>query len=230
MEWCRGAALGFALCLGIEVIPRVAWSQAERRLELHVIDSVSGAPVAHAEVRVIKTVRDSAGWGSRVTTDSTGRALVRAPMNEQLLMIVRRLGFAANAFQVPPEDTDDVFFVALAPTAAVLPATVTRAARPIQQLTESGFYDRRRVRPGVFLDSAAIAALKPLDIMSVIRAHVTGCTVIHVDGLPLVDLRDVDVRQVVGIEMYPSNLEAPPKFPNPMDSKHRCGTILIWQR
>lgn len=50
------------------------------------------------------------------------------------------------------------------------------------------------------------------------------------DVAPLLYLRDVDVRQVIGIEVYASNVQAPPQFPNLMDSEHRCNTILIWRR
>jgi hypothetical protein len=48
--------------------------------------------------------------------------------------------------------------------------------------------------------------------------------------LGLEDVRDVDIRRVVGMEVYPSNLEAPPQYPNSMDSEHRCGTIVVWRR
>lgn len=72
--------------------------------------------------------------------------------------------------------------------------------------------------------------LKPLDLMAVIRQYVTGCTVIYVDRAMLYDLRDVDVRLVVGIEVCHNNSEAPPEFHNPIDSEHRCGTIVVWRR
>lgn len=212
------------------MMPRTVRGQAERKVELHVIDSVTGAPVEHAEVRVIKTVKDTAGWGTRLITDVGGRTVVHAPTNEQLLMTVRRLGFTASAVFVPPSDSDDVMFVALAPRAATLPATVTRADKSNRQLTEAGFYERRRINAGTFLDSAAVADRKPLDLMAVIRPYVKACSMIYVDGLPLLSLLDVDVRKVIGIEIYASNVESPPEFKNPLDSEHRCNTIVVWQR
>ena len=208
----------------------LASAQAGRRLDLHVIDSVSGAPVGRAEVRVLKTVKDSAGWMLRQTTDSTGRAIVVAPPNEQLLMMVRRLGFESSVVPVVASDSDDEFVVALAPAVVKLAPMVTTAAPSSRELAEVGFYERQRVRPGVFLDSAAIAYRKPLDLMAVIRQYVKGCTMIYIDGQPLLYLRDVDIRQVIGIEVYASNVQAPPQFPNPMDSEHRCNTIVIWRR
>ena len=46
--------------------------------------------------------------------------------------------------------------------------------------------------------------------------------------LPLVDSRDIDIKRVVGLEYYASNLEAPAEFRNSMDSEHRRATVLIW--
>lgn len=219
-----------ASCLAIALVARSARAQAERRLDLHVIDSVSGAPVGRAEVRVLKTVKDTAGWMLRQTTDSTGRAIVLVPPHEQLLMVVRRLGFESSFFPVVVSDSDDVLVVALAPAVVKLAPVVTSAAPSSRELGLVGFYERQRVRPGVFLDSAAIVYRKPLDLMAVIRQYVKGCTMIYIDGQPLLYLRDVDIRQVIGIEVYASNLQAPPQFPNPMDSEHRCNTIVIWRR
>ncbi|HKN69095.1 MAG TPA: hypothetical protein VJW73_22595 [Gemmatimonadaceae bacterium] len=219
-----------ANCLAIALVAPSAWAQGERRLDLHVIDSVSGAPVGRADVRVIKTLKDSAGWMIHQTTDSSGRAIIVAPPHEQLLMMVRRLGFESGFFPIAASDSDDVLVVALAPAIVKLAPVVTTAAPSIRQLTTVGFYERRRARPGTFLDSAAIADRKPLDLLAVIQPYLKGCTMIYVDGLPLLDLRNVDVRQVIGIEVYASNVQAPPQFPNPFDSEHRCNTILIWSR
>ena len=219
-----------ASCLVIALAARSGGAQAERRLDLRVIDSVSGAPVGRAEVRVLKTVKDTAGWMLRQTTDSTGRAIVVAPPHEQLLMMVRRLGFESSFIPVDASDSDDVLVVALAPAVVKLAPMVSNAAPSSRVLGQVGFYERQRVRPGVFLDSAAIAYRKPLDLMAVIRQYVKGCTMIYIDGQPLLYLRDVDIRQVIGIEVYASNLQAPPQFPNPMDSEHRCNTIVIWRR
>ena len=219
-----------ATCLAAALAARTAGAQVERRLELHVIDSVSGAPVGSAEVRVLKTVKDTAGWMLRQTTDSSGRAVILAPPHEQLLMMVRRLGFESSFFPVTSSDRDDVLVVALARAVVKLAPMVSTAAPSSRQLTTVGFYERRRIRPGTFLDSAAIAGGKPLDLLSVVRQYIKGCTMIYVDGLPLLYLRDVDIRQVIGIEVYASNVEAPPQFPNPIDSEHRCNTILVWRR
>jgi hypothetical protein len=170
------------MALGLLVLTLLAGGaegQTERHLELHVIDSLSGAPVENAEIRVIKTVKDTAGWMVRRSTDTTGRALLAVPGNEHLLMLVRRLGYSSSLVQI----------------------------------------------------TAAIAARKPLDIIAVVGPYIkNACTMAYLDGLPLVDVRDIDVRRVVGVEYYPSNLEAPAQFPNQLDSEHRCATILIWRQ
>jgi len=221
-------ALGF---LVLTLLAGGAQGQTERHLELHVIDSLSGAPVENAEIRVIKTVKDTAGWMIRRSTDSTGRALLAVPGNEHLLMLVRRLGYSSSLVQITAADGDDNVFVALAPTALALGTTVTTATPLSRRLTQTGFYERQRTRAGTFLDSAAIAARKPLDIIAVVGPYIkNACTMAYLDGLPLVDVRDIDVRRVVGVEYYPSNLEAPAQFPNQLDSEHRCATILIWRQ
>ena len=217
--------------LALTLLASRTHAQTERHLELHVIDSLSGAPVENAEVRVIKTVKDTAGWMIRRSTDTAGRAFLAVPGNEHLLMLVRRLGYASSLLQVTAANDDDSFFVALAPTALALGTTVTTATPLSRRLTATGFYERQRTRPGTFLDSAAIASRKPLDIISVVGPYIkNACTMAYLDGLPLVDVRDIDVRRVVGVEYYPSNLEAPAQFPNRLDSEHRCATILIWRQ
>ena len=226
MFWRSLAGVGLTLAS----FAVAAGAQSERRLELHVIDSLSGAPIERADVRLLRTVKGESGWMIRGTTDSTGRAVIVVPADEQLLMTVRRLGFASSFVAVQPSDSDDVLVLALAPAVATLAPVVTTAERSSRLLNEVGFYERRRVRPGTFLDSAALANKKPLDLLSVIRPYLKGCTMIYVDGLPMIALRDVDVRQVIGIEVYASNLQAPAEFPNPLDSEHRCNTILIWRR
>lgn len=221
----------FGAWLALTAVSNAALSQGQRTLELRVIDSVTGAPVEHADVRVIKTVKDDGGWGTHVATDAAGRVTVRVPAHEHLFMVVHRLGFASTALQVAQADSDDVMFVALAPAALRLPASITMAASAIRQLTAAGFYQRQRANAGIFLDSAAIAAVKPLDLLAVLRPYLKNrCAVAYVDGFLMYDIRDVDVRQVVGMEYYASNAQAPPEFPNPVDSEHRCATFLIWQR
>lgn len=224
----RGVAAGV---LSVFVLAGHASGQSERHLELHVIDSLSGAPVENAEVRVIKTIKDTAGWMIRRSTDTSGRAVISVPNNEHLLMLIRRLGYSSSLLQVAAASNDDDFYVALAPTALALGTTVTTATPLSRRLTQTGFYERQRIKPGIFLDSAAIAARKPLDIISVVRPYIkNACTVVYLDGLPLVDTRDIDVKRVVGVEFYASNLEAPAQFRNSMDSEHRCATVLIWRQ
>ena len=53
---------------------------------------------------------------------------------------------------------------------------------------------------------------------------------IFVDGMRLVALRDVKIEDVLAIEIYKSNEQAPPQFANPIESSSRCGSIVVWRR
>jgi hypothetical protein len=97
-------------------------------------------------------------------------------------------------------------------------------------LEVTGFYERRHIGPGTFLDSAAIAKQKPWDLLSLLRPYLRGCTMIFVDGMRLVALRDVKIEDVLAIEIYKSNEQAPPQFANPIESLNRCGSIVVWRR
>ena len=66
--------------------------------------------------------------------------------------------------------------------------------------------------------------------MSLLRPYLRGCTMIFVDGMRLVSLRDVKVEDVLAIEIYKSNEQAPPQFANPIESSSRCGSIVVWRR
>ena len=52
---------------------------------------------------------------------------------------------------------------------------------------------------------------------------------IFVDGIRMLPLSAVDPATVVGVEVYASNLEAPPEFHNPIEGATRCGSIVVWR-
>lgn len=215
------------LCCGLALATRPAAAQSAHRLEFRVIDSVTGAPVPLANVDVTSPARVAAA-STRLTTDSVGQFVVGAAEGEQLLISVRRLGFVPAAIRITPTPRDSIFVIALAPSAAVLSPTITRARGATRRLAVMGFDERRRVGLGTFLDSARIADKKPYDLLSLLRPYLHGCTMIFVDGMRLLGLRDVKVQDVLAIEIYDSNLQAPPQFANPIDS--RCGSIVVWRR
>ena len=194
------------------------------------VDSVTGSSVGHAEVLIERTADGATRFSSQLTADSVGRFVLSTPVDERLLITVRRLGFSPSELRIAPSDRDDAFMIALAPAATVLAPTVTTAEPRTHRLDVVGFYERKRERPGTFLDSAAIAKQKPWDMMSVLRPYLRGCTMIFVDGIRLLSLRDVKVEDVIAIEIYRSNEQAPPQFANPIESLNRCGSIVVWRR
>lgn len=212
------------------LVARAATAQRARRLEFFVVDSATGTSVGHAEVLIERTTGDATRSSSRLTADSIGRFVLSAPIDERLFITTRRLGYLPSELQIAPSERDDSFMIALAPAVAVLAPTVTTAEPRTHRLDVVGFYERRRERPGTFLDSAAIAKEKPWDMMSVLRPYLRGCTMIFVDGMRLLSLRDVKVEDVIAIEIYRSNDQAPPQFANPIESLNRCGSIVVWRR
>lgn len=220
----------WALGVAAAVSARTAHAQRTRRLELVVIDSVSGAPVSYADVRVVGGEHGSAATVTRLATDTTGHGTLAVADDESLLISIRRLGFQPVTLPVSPGTTDDMLIVALAPSPALLAPTITRAEQETRRLQLNGFYDRRTSsHGGTFLDSAAIAKRKPNDLYSLLKPYLHDCTMIYVDGMrfPAPNLR---LEDVLAVEIYRSNNQAPPQFANPVESLNRCGSIVIWRR
>ena len=217
------------LCGGLALTTSPAAAQATYRLAFTVIDSVSGACVPLASVEVALPA-GAAVASSRLTTDSAGQFVIRAADGEQLLITVRRLGFLPAAVRISPSQRDSSFVIALAPSVAVLAPTITQAQATERRLAVKGFYERRHVGPGIFFDSAQIDQKKPYDLLSLLRPYLHRCTMIFVDGVRMLGLRDVKVEDVLAIEIYGSNLQAPPQFANPIESTSRCGSIVVWRR
>lgn len=217
------------LCWGLGFSARSAGAQALRKREFIVIDSVTGAAVPLADVR-IAAVRAGARLPTRLTTDTVGHFVAATADGNQLLISIRRIGFAPVELRIVPTDRDTSFVIALAPTAAVLAPTITQAEARTHRLEVTGFYERRHVGPGTFLDSAAITDKKPYDLLSLLRPYLRGCTMIFVDGMRLLSLRDVKIEDVLAVEIYNSNLQAPPQFANPIEGMGRCGSIVVWRR
>ncbi len=215
------------LCWGLGFSARSAGAQALRKREFIVIDSVTGAAVPLADVRL-------AGAGARspkrLTTDTVGHLVAATADGDQLLISVRRIGFAPVELLIVPTYSDTSFVIALAPTAAILAPTITQAEVRTHRLEVTGFYERRDVGPGTFLDSAAITDKKPYDLLSLLRPYLRGCTMIFVDGMRLLSLRDVKIEDVLAVEIYNSNPQAPPQFANPIEGMGRCGSIVVWRR
>jgi len=67
-------------------------------------------------------------------------------------------------------------------------------------------------------------------MMSVLHPYLRGCTMIFDDGVRLLSLPDVTVEDVLAIEVYGSNQQAPPQFANPIEGMSRCGSIVVWRR
>ena len=122
-------------CLAVGTVS----AQGVRRVEVFVIDSMSGTPIELADVQIVPKSHGRARPPARVTTDSAGRFVVSASSDDQLLISVRRLGFVPAEVAISPSENDDVMVVAMAPSPPVLAPTVTTAEPTIHRLEVTAF-------------------------------------------------------------------------------------------
>jgi hypothetical protein len=226
LAWLAGAAL--AQFFAASTI------RAQRPADVRgiVIDSVSGEPVARARVDLFEQLKT----GPRILragalTDSAGRFRIEVAALASALVEVRQIGFAPRTIILDDARSRDTLIIALARTATSLGEVrvVEKGGRTQHQLEVSGFVDRRKIGIGKFLDSTRIERSNTTSLLSLLRPYLKSCTMIYVDGLPG-RLGDVDIARVIGIEIYASNVEAPPLFHNRIESTGRCGSIVVWRR
>ena len=224
--WLVGAALA--------QIVAATTMRAQRPTDVRgiVIDSVTGEPVARAHIDIFEQPRS----GPRVSkgetlTDGAGRFRIDVAGLPSAVLEVRQIGFAPRTVILDDTRLRDTLIIALARTATTLGGVrvVETSGATQHRLEVSGFVDRRKFGIGKFLDSTRIERSNATSLVSLLRPYLKGCTMIYVDGLPG-RLGDVKVSEVVGIEIYASNVEAPPFFHNPIESTGRCGSIVVWRR
>lgn len=196
-----------------------------------VVDSVSGEPIARAHVDLVEQRRS----GPRIVkaetlTDAAGRFRIEVAALPSAVLEVRQIGFSPRDIILDDARLQDTLIIVLARTPISLGEVrvVGKAGRTQRRLEVAGFVDRRKVGIGKFLDSTKIARSNATNLVSLLRPYLKGCTMIFVDGLPG-RLSDVEIAQVIGIEIYASNTEAPPHFWNKMESAGRCGSIAVWR-
>jgi len=222
------AGITLATFLLLAVRPARSSGQDGQRIRGATADSATQTPLAGVAI----SVRTSDSGSERLgLSDSTGRFAVPVPLARTYLLTARRIGYRPITFFLDSSRSQAEIIVEMVATPALLAtvqstAPMTRGQRTLEHI---GFNDRRQIGIGKFIDAAAIAREKPRDLTSLLRPFLKGCTMIFVDGIRLLALRDVDLETVLGIEIYASNVEAPMAFQNPIEGAGRCGSIVVWR-
>jgi hypothetical protein len=209
-----------------------------------VVDDVTGAPVAAAQV-----VLD--GTRFRATTAADGRFLFEAvPAGEYTLRVVHLAYLALPlTIRVGRESLD--LAVRLGPSVMPLAPVVVTAFS--MRLEGVGFYDRQKRGVGQFMAQSEIAAAQPMHSSDLLRripgvryAPQHGGMVMSgrgrchfsfiVDGARMLQDFQMDMvapQFIEGIEFYRSHAELPAPFRSTVgreSSSSNCGIVVLWTR
>lgn len=201
-----------------------------------VIDGTSSSPrrpLAGADVRLTRT--DSAGVAidtairlPAVRVDSTGTFSFTALDPGVYRVEVRAMGYAPyEGFMVlaPGQELHPrVPMLNVVPRLAPVVTTASTSYRA-RLLEVSGFRERQRIGFGHFIDAREIERLQPISVYSLLRPYLRGCTMMYVNGGRAAVPQGLMVSELVGVEIYRRNLQAPPQFQNPYSD---CGSIALW--
>lgn len=209
----------------------------------------TGAPIPGAQVTVN-------GVGAVAVSDSMGRAHGIVARTGVRLVQVRRVGYLPASFAVefrPGEAVEAEVEMQRAPLE--LEGLTVTGLMPSRALRDVGFYGRRKLGFGRFVDAEEIDRRKDSHLSSLMRSipgldvqycarpacmeagyvlvaasNVSGCRMrIFLDGM-LVKNEDIDrvsVRALEGVEVYPRNAGVPPQYGG---TGSNCGVVLLWSR
>ncbi|HEX2187517.1 MAG TPA: Ig-like domain-containing protein [Longimicrobiaceae bacterium] len=218
------------------------------RLRVTVTDSL-GQPIRDAQVVV-------SGVGALVRSDSSGTALVTGIPLGVGFVSVWRLGYGEEraVLQFPTAATFRLSVV-LTPGAVALDSLLVEGERRVRHLESNGFYQRRRMGMGSFVNGKqmeAIAAASPdlrrafysmAGFMVVPGRFGASFTLLSNRGIGpkgercqpavVVDGRRSDMEElssmlpqhVEAIEAYPGAAGAPPEY---SFGQSVCGIVLVW--
>jgi hypothetical protein len=230
----------------VSVAGSVAHAQHQGALRGVVRDS-SGAPIKDADVGILAR-------HLLTRTDAEGRFLMRRVPAGEFEVSVRRLGFEPRLLTVniSGQGTDSLHVV-LAPRAQLLGGVEISERERRVWLDLEGFY-RRRIR-GIgqyvtrdeFRNTGTVTdMLRTVPGLQIVqrrgarrgvRFQSTSLTggdcmpMIWLDGqkAPRMEVDDVPVHDVEGIELYSGPSTTPQQF-SPDNTRNTCGTIVIWSR
>jgi|DewCreStandDraft_5_1066085.scaffolds.fasta_scaffold04347_3 iron complex outermembrane receptor protein len=212
------------------------------------VRTAQGQPIPGATVALVDV-------GRRAETDADGVARFADLPFGVYTLDVRRVGYDAARTQVVvalPEHQQAV--VLRARPLRLAPLVVQgRARRGVEMLRARGFFERQRMRQGIFITREQIERLRPRLLSDLLRQMAPGVRItstpfmesraamarsvglarcpiqFFIDGVPAYAFNIDDMRpgDVEGIEIYRGASEVPAEF-NRFEA--RCGVIVIWTR
>jgi hypothetical protein len=251
-SWINHVArrLAAIVCLAGMVAGHTATASAQGTGTLRgvVVDSATRAPVAGAEVSA-QSLRQFA------RTDDHGQfTLIRLPAGE-IELSVRRVGYEplSETIIATGGSRDSVLIMLVAQPVTLAGVPVSAAAQR-QREGVKGFYTRRARGIGAFVtreDLEARHARVPTDALSLpgialvrtrygtsVRFTTTtsmrrNCSpTLWIDGqrAPGMELDDIPVNDIEGIELYHGPSVTPAQFWQGNETNTACGTIVVWSR
>ncbi len=223
-------------------------AMAQQRVDVRgVVRDTAGGPVAGADVAIVVLHR-------LARTDDSGTFVIRDVPSGQHELAVRRLGFDPRVVPVTLADTlSHTLVVVMRMQPVMLPGLTVSEIDMRRRIAIEDFYRRRARGPGTFITRDEIEArhagrpsdaLRGVPGLQFVRARgVTGVRFtsapiqrrdcvpqIWLDGTRVdnVELDELPVGDVEGIELYPGPSTTPMQFSQGAVSS--CGTIVIWSR
>lgn len=113
--------LAAAIAVSLGALPTVAYAQVPPHVIRGVVATAAGAPVARASIFLLEAL-DAA------TADDSGRFALRTAARGRVTVVVRHIGFAPAAVEVPVDTVGPIVIVLRAQTATLEPITVQAGA------------------------------------------------------------------------------------------------------
>ena len=236
----RGRAYAFVIAASLTCLRPAVAQGLQLSLPITVVDSVTGLPVADAQVLDLRT-RVSA------LTNKSGTAVLTLPDSSEALITLRKVGYRPLTRLVTAANRVNPVTVSLVPLPQPVPGVVT-SGRPgaphrgpadtLRTLELNGFYERRRRTGAPTSAFVTEEKLSRLTTLTDLR-HLTGrglCAQnLYVDGMRVRVDRSLyswlRPDRVAGIELYTHAPEIPALYnvTLPSGSSAICAT-LIWTK
>ena len=223
--------------------PQAAWGlQAVVR---GVVTDSTGAPIPMVDVGIVSLHR-------LTRTDDDGRFALNRIGGDTVEVSFRRLGYGPRSLRLPvPSES---LRVVMAEQAEVLDPTEVSARTRRLRLGVEEFYRRRTLGTGTYFTREEIEARHPHATSDVLRntpgirfvrsgsglgIRFSSTSIVRRDCMPMIwidgqkapsmEIDDIPVNDIEGIELYSGASTTPLQFSQQMRNS-TCGTIAVWSR